>query len=127
MFGGERLDRRIAVAVASAVVVLCLLLLGGEITELKYIVTLIFLPLAFYFSVSYMMSIVADVDFNGKVSSLMSFALAVGAISGPGLFGYFKSIDGPAIGAMAALLLLGSGLMIAVQISVKRSHVSNLK
>ena len=117
-FVGERLDRRVAIAAASTVTVLCLLLLNGETTVSKYAAALFLLPLAFYFSISYMLAIVAEVDYNGKVSSLMSFVLAVGAISGPPLFGYLKSIDGPALGAMSVLLLVGAGLMIAVQTSI---------
>jgi hypothetical protein len=121
-FVGERLDRRVAIAVASTVTVLCLLLLNGETTEFKYAAALFLLPLAFYFSISYMLAIVAEVDYNGKVSSLMSFVLAVGAISGPPLFGYLKSIDGPALSAMSVLLLVGAGLMIAVQTSIQSSR-----
>jgi len=114
-FIGERLDRRLAIAAASIVTVFCLLFLRGEISEAKYASALFLLPLAFYFSISYMLAVVADVDYNGKVSSLMSFVLTLGAIGGPGLFGYLKSIDGPALGAMGILLLVGGGLMIAVQ------------
>ncbi len=121
-FVGERLDRRVAIAAASTVTVLCLLLLNGETTVSKYAAALFLLPLAFYFSISYMLAIVAEVDYNGKVSSLMSFVLAVGAISGPPLFGYLKSIDGPALSAMSLLLLVGAGLMIAVQTSIQSSR-----
>jgi len=121
-FVGERLDRRVAIAAASTVTVLCLLLLNGGTTELRYGAALFLLPLAFYFSISYMLAIVAEVDYNGKVSSLMSFVLAVGAISGPPMFGYLKSIDGPALSAMSILLLVGAGLMIAVQTSIQSSR-----
>jgi predicted MFS family arabinose efflux permease len=121
-FVGERLDRRVAIAAASTVTVLCLLLLNGGTTELRYAAALFLLPLAFYFSISYMLAIVAEVDYNGKVSSLMSFVLAVGAISGPPMFGYLKSIDGPALSAMSILLLVGAGLMIAVQTSIQSSR-----
>jgi hypothetical protein len=124
-FIGERLDRRFAIAAASIMTVLCLLLLRGETSELKYSVALFLLPLAFYFSISYMLAIVAEVDYNGKVSSLMSFVLAVGAISGPALFGYLKSVDGPALGVMGALLLVGAGLMIAVQTSIHSFQKTN--
>jgi predicted MFS family arabinose efflux permease len=118
-FIGERLDRRVAIAAASTMTVFCLLLLSGETTEFKYAAALFLLPLAFYFSISYMLAIVADVDYNGKVSSLMSFVLAVGAISGPPLFGYLRSINGPALEMMGVLLLVGAALMIAVQTSIQ--------
>ncbi len=118
-FIGERLDRRVAIAAASTMTVFCLLLLSGETTEVKYAAALFLLPLAFYFSISYMLAIVADVDYNGKVSSLMSFVLAVGAISGPPLFGYLRSINGPALEMMGVLLLVGAALMIAVQTSIQ--------
>ena len=118
-FIGERLDRRVAIAAASTMTVFCLLLLSGETTEFKYAAALFLLPLAFYFSISYMLAIVAEVDYNGKVSSLMSFVLAVGAISGPPLFGYLRSINGPALEMMGVLLLVGAALMIAVQTSIQ--------
>ena len=118
-FIGERLDRRVAIAAASTMTVFCLLLLSGETTEFKYAAALFLLPLAFYFSISYMLAIVAEVDYNGKVSSLMSFVLAVGAISGPPLFGYLRSINGPALEVMGVLLLVGAALMIAVQTSIQ--------
>ena len=118
-FIGERLDRRVAIAAASTMTVFCLLLLSGETTEFKYAAALFLLPLAFYFSISYMLAIVADVDYNGKVSSLMSFVLAVGAISGPPLFGYLRSINGPALEMMGVLFLVGAALMIAVQTSIQ--------
>ena len=118
-FIGERLDRRVAIAAASTMTVFCLLLLSGETTEFKYASALLLLPLAFYFSISYMLAIVADVDYNGKVSSLMSFVLAVGAISGPPLFGYLRSINGPALEMMGVLFLVGAALMIAVQTSIQ--------
>jgi predicted MFS family arabinose efflux permease len=118
-FIGERLDRRVAIAAASTMTVFCLLLLSGETTEVKYAAALFLLPLAFYFSISYMLAIVAEVDYNGKVSSLMSFVLAVGAISGPPLFGYLRSINGPALEMMGVLLLVGAALMIAVQTSIQ--------
>lgn len=118
-FIGDRLDRRVAIAAASTMTVFCLLLLSGETTEFKYAAALFLLPLAFYFSISYMLAIVAEVDYNGKVSSLMSFVLAVGAISGPPLFGYLRSINGPALEVMGVLLLVGAALMIAVQTSIQ--------
>ena len=118
-FIGERLDRRVAIAAASTMTVFCLLLLSGETTEFKYAAALFLLPLAFYFSISYMLAIVADVDYNGKVSSLMSFVLAVGAIIGLPLFGYLRSINGPALEVMGVLLLVGAALMIAVQTSIQ--------
>jgi hypothetical protein len=120
-FIGERLDRRLAIIVASTVAVFSLLLLRGEISEVRFAITLFVLPLSYYFAVSYMLAIVADADYNGKVSGLMSFVLAFGAISGPALFGYFKSIDGPVLGAMAALLVIGAGIMVVVQMTLHSS------
>ena len=121
-FVGDRLDRRIAIVAATGITVLCLLFLRGEIVAFYYSATLVLLPFTFYFSLSYMLAVVAEVDYNGKISSLMSFVLAIGAIAGPALFGYLKSTSGPVLGAMAALILVGAGMMVVVLMLISNSQ-----
>ena len=89
-------------------------LLSGQPGELAYASVLTLLPLAYYFSVSHMMSLIASVDSNGKIAGLMSFALAVGAASGPAVYGALKDMDGPVLTTMAALIAFGAVLMIIV-------------
>ena len=104
--------RAIICSIVPALMVIALL--SGQPGELAFAAALALLPLAYYFSMSYMMSLVAAADSNGKIAGLMSFALAVGAASGPAIYGALKDIDGPALTAMAGLIALGTLLMIIV-------------
>ena len=61
-----------------------------------------------------MMSLIAAVDSNGKMSGLMSFSLAVGAASGPALYGAVKELDGSVLAAMGTLIAIGTVLMVLV-------------
>jgi predicted MFS family arabinose efflux permease len=79
-----------------------------------YASVLILLPLTYYFAIAYFMAIVACADSNGKISGLMSFALAVGSASGPALFGALKGGGGPVLLAMAACITTGALLIIYV-------------
>jgi predicted MFS family arabinose efflux permease len=89
-------------------------LLAGRVTEAAYASVLILLPLTYYFAIAYFMAIVACADSNGKISGLMSFALAVGSASGPALFGALKGGGGPVLLAMAACITTGALLIIYV-------------
>lgn len=101
--------------VFSIVPALCVIgLLSGQPGKAAYATVLTVLPLCYYFAVSYMMSLIAAVDSNGKMSGLMSFALAVGAASGPALYGALKELDGPVLTAMGALIAIGTVLMVLV-------------
>ena len=101
--------------VFSIVPALCVIgLLSGQPGKAAYATVLTLLPLCYYFAISYMMSLIASVDSNGKMSGLMSFALAVGAASGPALYGAVKELDGPVLTAMGALIAMGTVLMVLV-------------
>jgi predicted MFS family arabinose efflux permease len=101
--------------VLSIVPALCVIgLLSGQPGKAAYATVLTLLPLCYYFAVSYMMSLIAAVDSNRKMSGLMSFALAVGAASGPALYGAIKELDGPVLTAMGALIATGTVLMVLV-------------
>jgi predicted MFS family arabinose efflux permease len=101
--------------VFSIIPALCVIgLLSGQPGEAAFATVLTLLPLCYYFAVSYMMSLIAAVDSNGKMSGLMSFALAIGAASGPALYGAVKAMDGPVLTAMGALIATGTLLMVLV-------------
>lgn len=89
-------------------------LLSGQPGRAAYATVLTLLPLCYYFAVSYMMSLIAAVDSNGKMSGLMSFALAIGAACGPALYGAVKGFDGPVLTTMGALIAAGTVLMVLV-------------
>lgn len=88
--------------------------LGGEISKASYALALTLLPLTYYFGLSYVFSIVATADTNGRIAGLMSFALAVGSAAGPALFGAARHADGPVLGLMAACIAGGALLVIFV-------------
>ena len=89
-------------------------LLVGEVNQTVYALVLTLLPLFYYISISYFFSIVVAADANGKLSGLMSFALAVGSAAGPALFGAFKSDSGPALLVMGLCVALGTLLILYV-------------
>ena len=110
----ERFGRVAPVVVSTLVAVGGIMLLAGGVTEVVYAAVLSVLPLGYYFAISYFMSIVASVDFNGKASGLMSFALAAGSAVGPALFGAVKMQGGPVLMLMAGLVVAGSLLIVIV-------------
>lgn len=112
---GDKFGRRLPLAAASIIALLSLVLLSGDIDKQDYATVLTLLPLTYYFSIAYMFSVVAEADHNGRMSGLMSFALAVGAASGPVIFGAIKSGGGPVVIAMGALIASGAILIIWIQ------------
>jgi predicted MFS family arabinose efflux permease len=119
---GDKLGRSLPLAGASIISVLCLLILLGDITATRYAATLALLPLAYYFGITYMFSVIAEADHNGKMAGQMSFALAVGAGSGPALFGMVKADGGPVVLAMGALMATGAGLMLWIHSQMEQSN-----
>jgi predicted MFS family arabinose efflux permease len=119
---GDKLGRRLPLTVASLISLLCLLILLGDITPNRYATILTLLPLAYYFSITYMFSVIAEADHNGKMAGQMSFALAVGAGSGPALFGMIKADGGPVVIAMGALMATGAGLMLWIHSHMEKTN-----
>jgi hypothetical protein len=91
-----------------------MVLLAGTVSQMSYAAVLTLLPLTYYFAISYFFSIVAEADTNGKIAGLMAFALAMGAASGPALFGAVKSVNGPVLGLMALLIAVGAVLILLI-------------
>jgi predicted MFS family arabinose efflux permease len=119
---GDKLGRSLPLAGAAVISILCLLVLLGDITATRYAATLTLLPLAYYFGITYMFSVIAEADHNGKMAGQMSFALAVGAGSGPALFGMVKADGGPVVLAMGALMATGAGLMLWIHSQMEQSN-----
>lgn len=112
---GDRWGRLLPMCSATVVAAASLLLLGDVIAPFAYAAVLTLLPLSYYFSISYMFGVVAAADHNGKIAGLISFALAVGAGTGPALFGTLRANAGPVVLAMGLLIVLGAGIMVLVQ------------
>jgi predicted MFS family arabinose efflux permease len=106
----DRFGRLSPLLAATAISLLSLAWLTGQVDERDFSLVLFLLPLSYYFSIAYLYGTVASADFNGKMAGQMSFALAVGAAFGPALFGILLSQDGPVVLAMG--LLIGGGALI---------------
>jgi predicted MFS family arabinose efflux permease len=119
-FLGDRLGRVFPIALSTLIALATLLLLSESNSTGAYALVLTILPLSYYFSLTYMFSVVADADNNGRIAGLMSFALAVGAGGGPAIFGMVKADDGPVMLVMSLLMLVGAGMMIAIQFLLHR-------
>ena len=118
---GNRWGRILPTSIPILIAVLAAAWLSNGVTSFTYATALVLFPLGYYFALNYFMSIVASADANGRFSSLMAFALALGAIGGPAVFGYLREVQGPAFAVMA-LLLIGSTLGFgAVQKSLDRT------
>jgi predicted MFS family arabinose efflux permease len=106
---------RVYPLVASTVAALAsILFLAGDLTHQAYALALILLPLTYYFGISYIFSTVASADESGRISGLMSFALAVGSATGPALFGATRSAGGPVLLVMGVCLAAGALLIILI-------------
>ena len=102
------------IAIGMGLALLTIGLMTAGIGKLIYAFVLTLLPLTYYFALSYVMSLVAEADVNGKMAGLMSFALAVGAALGPAFFGAIRELDGPVLGVMCLLIATGTGLILLV-------------
>ena len=65
-----------------------------------------------YITLSVILGVIADTDPNGRVQSLMSFALACGALVGPGLFGAMRTSDSTIALLLIALSLVGGIVLL---------------
>ena len=119
----DRFGRIWPVLLSTSVAMASMVLLAGTVNRVSYAVVLAVLPLTYYFAVSYFFSIVAEADSNGKIAGLMAFALAMGAATGPALFGAVKSADGPVLGLMALLIAIGAALILYIAVRLKKTAV----
>lgn len=122
----DRLGRIFPMGLAIIIAMGTLVLLATSGSKGTYALVLTVLPLSYYFAITYMFGVVADADSNGKIAGLMSFALAVGAGGGPAIFGMVRADDGPVILVMSLLMLVGTGMMIAIQFLLQK-HKTGVK
>ncbi len=95
-------------------------LLTKGVSESSYATALIIFPLGYYIALSYVLSIIADTDPNGIYASLMSFALAIGAIAGPSISGYVRETGGPEVVLISLFLLSGVVMLAWIQKALSR-------
>lgn len=111
---GGRVARVIPLALPTVVAICSLLLLSGAetpITPGTFAWVLVLFPLSYYITLSFILGVIADADPNGRVQSLMSFALACGALVGPGVFGVLRASDSDTALTLIACAL-GSGVVL---------------
>jgi predicted MFS family arabinose efflux permease len=122
----DRLGRIFPMGLAIIIAMGTLFVLATSTSTGTYALVLTVLPLSYYFALTYMFGVVADADSNGKIAGLMSFALAVGAGGGPAIFGMVRADDGPVILVMSLLMLVGTGMMITIQLLLQK-HKTGVK
>ena len=122
----DRWGRLAPIGCSTLLALSSLVLLTGDISRTDYATVLVVLPLATYFSISYIFSVVAEADHNGKMAGQMSFALAVAAGGGPVIFGVVRASDGPVVLAMAFLMVTGAAAIIWVHRRLVRSRTEAL-
>ena len=110
----DRFGRIVPISLGTVAAVLSISVLGLGVNTFRYALVLFCLPLAYYFAVSYVMSVIASADTNGRIAGLMSFALAVGAASGPAIYGTLNDSGAPVLLVMSLLIAVGAVLVIIV-------------
>lgn len=120
----DRWGRIPPMLVATAIALLGSSLFTFGITTTSYAIALVIFPLAYYVALIYILAIIADADPRGTYSSLMSFALALGAISGPAIYGYVREVAGPDTLVIVVLLLTGTVLSSWVQHVLSRGKLA---
>jgi len=110
----DRLGRVLPIVFGTLLALVAVGVLASGVDQSRYALVLFTLPLAYYFAVSYVMAVIAAADTSGKIAGLMAFSLAVGAATGPALFGMTKDAGGPVLMVMGACILLGGILIVVV-------------
>lgn len=110
----DRLGRAVPLIVPTTLAAASMALLAGTVTPPIYAIVLVVFPLGYYIALSFMLSIIADADPNGSVSSLMSFAFACGALAGPALFGYLRGTENAELWLIGVALLGGVAIVLWV-------------
>jgi predicted MFS family arabinose efflux permease len=122
----DRVGRTAPVLLSTAAALASMALLSGEVTSTHYALALILLPLTYYFGISYLFSIVVATDTSGRISGLMSFALAVGSAVGPALFGALRNSGGPVLTLMAACMASGAIIFILIHLRMAATTGASL-
>ena len=122
----DRWGRLAPIAASTIVALSSLFLLTGTVSKNDYAIVLILLPMGTYFAISYIFSVVAEADHNGKMAGQMSFALAVAAGGGPVIFGLIRASDGPVVLSMGVLMAAGAACIIWVHTHLQRRNTGTM-
>jgi len=119
---GDRYPRALTLSLPTLVAIGSLLLLTGKTTPVAFAGVLVVFPLTYYITLSFILALIADADPQGRVQSLMSFALACGALLGPGVFGAIRdSNTSNALSFIALALAGGIVLLLWVDRTTRRN------
>lgn len=110
----DRFGRVLPIVLGTVLALVSIGVLSSGVDQSRYAFVLFTLPLTYYFAISYVMAVIAAADTTGKIAGLMAFALAVGAATGPALFGMIKDAGGPVLMVMGVCILLGGILIVVV-------------
>ncbi len=110
---GARFGRTKPLLVSLALVTLPLLLLQ-DLTAFKYAVVMLLLPAGWFFGNAYFYTVITFHDQSERMAGLIPFALALGALIGPGLFVAAKGAFGlsGSYWVSAGLFVLGTSIIL---------------
>ena len=103
-----KLSRKRAIVLSTSLATATVFLLGREITELLYALSLSTLPLFYMASVGFLMSSIAEADKTQRLLTLIPFSLAVGAALGPVIYAELASRQNIASLTMATMIAVGA-------------------
>lgn len=109
---GDRFGRRNSILAGTTISTACLVLLTGEQSIMTFGTVMVLVPTAWYFALAYFFGVIADADHSGRLVGLTAFALAVGALSGPTLFGIARSLGSSGAGFAATCFIVGTALIL---------------
>ncbi|WP_432474709.1 MFS transporter [Amphritea sp. HPY] len=116
---GDRGGRIVPILVGAIITIASLVLLLGQLSVLKFALLMAVLPAAYYFSLAYIFGLISDADISGRLSSLISSALALGAAIGPGVFGFILESYGAETGYLFIVLSLSVGAILCLWVEVR--------
>ena len=110
---GTRFGRSMPLLVSLALVTLPLFLLQ-DLTPLKYGLVMLLLPAGWFFGNAYFYTVITAHDKSERMAGLIPFALAIGALIGPGLFVASKTALGlpGSYWVSASLFIIGTLIIL---------------
>jgi len=103
-----KVSRKKAIILSTSLATATAFLLGGNLTEFMYALSLSALPLSYMASIGFLLSSIAEADKTQRLLTLIPFSLAVGAALGPVIFAELASQQNIASITMAAMMALGA-------------------
>lgn len=116
---GDRFGRALPLFFCGLAMLGSVYMLSMSISAWSFALILIVLPLSWYAGMAYQMGVIADADYSGRFSVLMTAALGIGATIGPGLLGLVKTRHGDDGALLLAALIALVGLVATAIVAKK--------